>query len=115
MVQERGVEIWKNSLVAMRTSLAGSYDMSTAVEEQRRFLNAWEGQGLEYIVFSDYRRNEGKRRLRDILEVIDHAIDRIERCDTRAASMLYLETLDAVALFSNWAKILERTGERSGS
>ncbi|UCH05690.1 MAG: hypothetical protein JSW05_05860 [Candidatus Thorarchaeota archaeon] len=115
MVQESGVEIWKNSLVAMRTSLASSYDMSTAVEEQRRFLKAWEGNGLEYIVFSDYRRNEGKRRLSDILEIIDYAIERIDRCDIRAASLLYLETLDEVALFSNWAKILERTGERSGS
>jgi len=113
--QQGGVEIWKNSLVAMRTSLASSYDMSTSVEEQRRFLNAWEGKGLEYIVFSDYRRNDGKRRLSDILEVIDDAIERIDRCDIKAASKLYLETLDEVALFSNWAKILERTVERSGS
>ncbi|MFX1416459.1 MAG: hypothetical protein ACFFC0_06580 [Promethearchaeota archaeon] len=115
MVEESGVEIWKNSLVAMRTSLASSYDMSTAVEEQKRFLKAWEGEGLEYIVFSDYRRNEGKRRLLDVLEIIDQALERIDRCDIKAASMLYLETLDAVALFANWAKILERTGERSGS
>ena len=69
----------------------------------------------EYIVFSDYRRNEGKRRLRDILELIDSALERIERCDIRDASMLYLETLDKVARFSNWAKILERTGERPSS
>lgn len=114
-MQESGVEIWKNSLVAMRTSLASSYDMSTAVEEQRRFLKAWEGQGLEYVVFSDYRRNEGKRRLRDVLELIDSAISKIDQCDIQGASKLYLETLDEVALFSNWAKILERTGERSGS
>jgi hypothetical protein len=115
MVEQSGVEIWKNSLVAMRTSLASSYDMSTAVKEQKRFLRAWEGEGLEYIVFSDYRRNEGRRRLRDILEVIDNALERIDRCDIRDASMLYLETLDRVALFSNWAKILERSGDRPGS
>jgi hypothetical protein len=91
----------------MKTSLASSYDMSTVVDEQKRFLNAWEKDNLEYIIFSDYRRNEGKRRLRDIMEVIDTALVRLDECDTKTASKLYLDTLKTVALFSKWAKVLE--------
>ncbi|MHA2354684.1 MAG: hypothetical protein ACXADC_05890 [Candidatus Thorarchaeota archaeon] len=100
-------EVWKDSLIAMKTSLASSYDMSTVVDEQKRFLNAWEKDNLEYIIFSDYRRNEGKRRLRDIMEVIDTALVRLDECDTKTASKLYLDTLKTVALFSKWAKVLE--------
>ncbi len=99
--------VWKDSLIAMKTSLASSYDMSTAVDEQKRFLNAWEKADLEYIIFSDYRRNEGKRRLRDIMEVIDSALARLDECDTETASKVYLDTLKTVALFSKWAKVLE--------
>ncbi|MFQ5834055.1 MAG: hypothetical protein ACE5H4_15230 [Candidatus Thorarchaeota archaeon] len=100
-------EVWKDSLRAMKTSLATSYDMSTAVDEQRRFLNAWQEQDLEYMVFSDYRRNDGRRRLRDVMEVIDTALERIDSCDTSTASQLYLDTLKTVALFSKWARVLE--------
>ena len=100
-------EVWKDSLIAMKTSLASSYDMSTAVDEQRRFLNAWEKGDLEYMVFSDYRRNEGKRRLRDVMEVIENAIAKLDDCDTDTASRVYLDTLKTVALFSKWAKVLE--------
>jgi hypothetical protein len=107
MSPESRREVWKDSLVAMKTSLASSYDMSTAVDEQKRFLNAWEKSNLEYMVFSDYRRNEGKRRLSDIMEVIDNAIARLDDCDTDTASRVYLDTLKTVALFSKWAKVLE--------
>ncbi len=100
-------DVWKDSLIAMKTSLASSYDMSTVVDEQKRFLNAWEKGHLEYMVFSDYRRNEGKRRLIDIMEVIDNALARLDECDTETASRLYLDTLKTVALFSKWAKVLE--------
>ncbi|MHA1939021.1 MAG: hypothetical protein ACXABV_19735 [Candidatus Thorarchaeota archaeon] len=100
-------EVWKDSLIAMKTSLASSYDMSTAVDEQKRFLNAWDKGDLEYKVFSDYRRNEGRRRLKDILEVIDSALSRLDECDTETASRVYLDTLKTVALFSKWAKVLE--------
>jgi hypothetical protein len=100
-------EVWKDSLVAMKASLASSYDMSTAVDEQKRFLNAWEKADLEYMVFSDYRRNEGKRRLKDVMEVIDKALTRLDDCDTKTASRVYLDTLKTVALFSKWAKVLE--------
>jgi hypothetical protein len=107
MKSESRREVWKGSLIAMKTSLASSYDMSTVVDEQKRFLNAWEKADLEYIIFSDYRRNEGKRRLRDILEVIDNALARLDECDTETASKVYLETLKTVALFSKWARVLE--------
>jgi hypothetical protein len=100
-------EVWKDSLVAMKASLASSYDMSTAVDEQKRFVNAWEKEDLEYMVFSDYRRNEGKRRLKDVMEVIDKALARLDDCDTKTASKVYLDTLKTVALFSKWAKVLE--------
>jgi len=100
-------EVWKDSLVAMKASLASSYDMSTAVDEQKRFLNAWEKGDLEYRVFSDYRRNEGRRRLKDVMEVIDSALARLDDCDTKTASRIYLDTLKTVALFSKWAKVLE--------
>ncbi|MFX1261525.1 MAG: hypothetical protein ACFFAZ_05525 [Promethearchaeota archaeon] len=99
--------VWKDSLIAMKTSLASSYDMSTAIDEQRRFLTAWEKGDLEYMVFSDYRRNEGKRRLRDVMEVIENAIVKLDDCDTVTASKVYLDTLKTVALLSKWAKVLE--------
>ncbi|MHA2003350.1 MAG: hypothetical protein ACW975_03570 [Candidatus Thorarchaeota archaeon] len=107
MSSMRRREVWKDSLVAMKASLASSYDMSTAVDEQKRFVNAWEKEDLEYMVFSDYRRNEGKRRLKDVMEVIDKALARLDDCDTKTASKVYLDTLKTVALFSKWAKVLE--------
>ncbi|MFW9846032.1 MAG: hypothetical protein ACFFD6_04750 [Candidatus Thorarchaeota archaeon] len=107
MVKHDRREVWKDSLRAMRTSLESSYEMSTAVEEQRQFLRAWDREDLEYAVFSDYRRNEGKRRIKDVMEVIDRALSRIDAVDTAAASKVYLETLKTVALFSKWAKVLE--------
>jgi len=91
----------------MRTSLSSSYDMGTTADEQRKFVTAWENGSLEDIVFSDYRRNEGRRRLQDIMEVIDNALTEIDRCESTDASSLYLETLKTVALFSKWAKVLE--------
>ncbi|MHA2386161.1 MAG: hypothetical protein ACXAEE_08125 [Candidatus Thorarchaeota archaeon] len=107
MSSMRRREVWKDSLVAMKASLASSYDMSTAVDEQKRFVNAWEKEDLEYMVFSDYRRDEGKRRLKDVMEVIDKALARLDDCDTKTASKVYLDTLKTVALFSKWAKVLE--------
>ncbi|MFX0108541.1 MAG: hypothetical protein ACFE7R_09675 [Candidatus Hodarchaeota archaeon] len=115
MVQNGRREVWKDSLLAMRTSLISSYDMSTAVEEQRKFLGAWERGDLDIIVFADYRRNEGRRRLRDIMEVIDLALKRIDDVDAKRASKLYLDTLRTVALFSKWAKVLEISAMWSNS
>ena len=91
----------------MKTSLASSYDMTTSADEERKFLRAWENGSLEYVVFSDYRRNEGRRRLSDVVEIIDNALGEFDDCDESYASSLYLETLKAVALFSKWAKVLE--------
>ncbi|NHJ14994.1 MAG: hypothetical protein EAX95_15035 [Candidatus Thorarchaeota archaeon] len=104
--QERK-EVWKDSLRKMKTSLASSYDMATSAEEERKFLNAWENGSLEFVVFSDYRRNEGRRRLRDVVEVIDRALEEFDDRDALGASSLYLDTLKTVALFSKWAKVLE--------
>jgi hypothetical protein len=89
--------------------------MGTAADEQRKFLTAWENGSLEDVVFSDYRRNEGKRRLKDIMEVIDAAIEEIDKCDSKKTSTLYLDTLKTVALFSKWAKVLETSALWYGS
>lgn len=105
--QQERKEIWKESLRKMKTSLASSYDMTTSADEERKFLSAWENGSLEYIVFSDYRRNEGRRRLHDVVEVIDSALGKLDNCDDVRASFLYLDTLKTVALFSKWAKVLE--------
>ena len=99
----------------MRISLESSYEMSTVVEEQKRFLKAWEKADLEYIVFSDYRRNEGRRRVRDIMEVIDQALSKIDEVGNENASKVYLDTLKTVALFSKWAKVLETSTVWYGS
>ncbi len=111
MEQREKREVWKDSLRAMRTSLLSSYDMGTAADEERKFLTAWENGDFEHVVFCDYRRNEGRRRLRDIMEVIDEAIEEIDCCESNETSALYLDALKTVALFSKWAKVLETSAQ----
>ena len=95
--------------MAMKNSIKSSYELGTAVKEQQRFLKAWDPTQFEYVVFSDYRRNEGLRRIEDVTEVIDTALKKLESCDTFSASALYLETLRTVAMFTKWAKFLEES------
>ena len=61
---------------------------------------------LLFIIYP--RRNEGKRRLRDIVEVIDNAVKSLEDCDYQNASKIYLETLSTVAMLTKWACVLEK-------
>ncbi|MHA1779621.1 MAG: hypothetical protein ACTSYL_01985 [Candidatus Thorarchaeota archaeon] len=103
--------IWHNSLQAMKKSLLGTYEFRTIVSEQERFLKSWCPEAPDYTVFSDYRRNEGRRRIHDILEVIDDALARLEHCDNREAAMIFHNTMKQVALFTKVASILEMSNE----
>lgn len=100
--------VLKDSLIAMKNSLVSSYLMKTRVVEMSGLLEAWNSPEPDYVVFSDYRRNEGKRRLKDIIEVIDIAVEDLDECDYQKASKLYLETLTTVAKLTKWACVLEK-------
>jgi hypothetical protein len=108
MVSSDKRDIWRNSLSAMKASLESSYEFKTVVQEEARLIEGLKDIKKDYVVFSDYRRNAGKRRLEDIKNVIDTALERIANCDSREASQIYLETLKAVTLQTRWAAILEK-------
>ena len=105
-------QIWRSSLVAMRNSLLGTYEITTTAEEQEKFLQCWTPGEPRYIVFSDYKRNEGLRRIRDILDVIDEGIRKIDECEIREAARVFHKTVEQVALFSRVAQILEHFREQ---
>jgi len=107
-------QIWRDSLLAMKNSLLGTYELTTTVYEQEKFLRCWNPDGPDYLVFSDYRRNEGRRRIQDVMEVIDDALERLDRCDTREASRIFLQTMKQVARFSRLARLIEDTRESFG-
>ncbi len=100
--------VLKNSLLAMKKSLLSSYDMRTNVIEERFLLEAWGAHHPDYVVFSDYRRNDGWRRIRDVAEIIDRCLRELDTCDYRTASKLYLDTLNSVALHTKHAHLLEK-------
>ena len=108
MVSSDKRDVWRQSLSAMRASLVSSYEFKTVVQEEARLIEGLRDIKKDYIVFSDYRRNTGKRRLEDIKNVIDTALERIANCDSREASQIYLETLKTVTLQTRWAAILEK-------
>ncbi|UCE09625.1 MAG: hypothetical protein JSW61_11715 [Candidatus Thorarchaeota archaeon] len=108
-------QAWKDSLTAMRESLVSTYELGTAVLEQEQFMSAWNTELEDYVVFSDYRRNEGRRRLQDIMELIDHAMKKIDKSDPVTASAIYVETLREVAFLTKWAKVLESSAGRFSS
>ena len=101
--------VLKESLMAMRNSLEASYNMRTNVTEEGQFINAWKTDTPDFVIFSDYRRNEGLRRINDVIETIDSAVSSLEKCDYQTASRLYLETLTTVAFLTKWARVLEKT------
>ncbi|NHI89537.1 MAG: hypothetical protein EAX87_08445 [Candidatus Thorarchaeota archaeon] len=107
MASSENRDIWRKSLSAMKASLESSYEFKTVVQEEARLIKGLKDIKKDYVVFSDYRRNTGKRRLEDIKTVIDTALERIANCDSREASQIYLETLKAVTLQTRWAAILE--------
>jgi SPX domain protein involved in polyphosphate accumulation len=89
--------------------------MSMPNNRQEQFVSAWDKEQEDYIVFSDYRRNEGRRRLQDIVELIEHAMKRIDQSDPVTASTIYVETLRDVAMLTKWSKVLESSAIRHSS
>jgi hypothetical protein len=100
-------EVCRESLQAMRQSLLSSYELGSALLEEALFAEAWTVKTPELLVFSDYRRNEGLRRLRDVLEVIDYAILLLEESDDQSPSEVYTKTMKSVSMVRQWARILE--------
>lgn len=107
MQQLENNKVLVESLIAMRNSLLSSYEMRTTVTEESLLIRALRDREEDYIVFSDYRRNDGRRRIEDALEIIDSAVTEIGYTDTKQASRVYLNTLKSVARLSKMASVLE--------
>ncbi len=107
MQQGEKNQVLVDSLLAMKNSLLSSYEMKTTVKEEGLLLRGLTKEGPEYIVFSDYRRNDGRRRILDAIEMIDNAIYKLENMDYRNASKVYLDTLKSVAIITKMANVLE--------
>ena len=111
MVSSDKRDVWRESLSAMKASLVSSYEFQTLVDEERRLISGLKDIKKDYVVFSSYRRNAGKRRIEDIKEMIDSALDKIDCCDSDEASRIYLNTLKSVMMHSRWASVLETLSE----
>ncbi|MHA1484007.1 MAG: hypothetical protein ACTSPR_01665 [Candidatus Thorarchaeota archaeon] len=101
------IDVWKKSLEAMRNSVVSSFELGTLSREQELFLEAWATQ--KDISFIGYRQNDGRRRIRDITEIIDDALVRLDDCDYKAAARVYHDTLNRVSTLTLWAHLLETT------
>ena len=108
MVSPDQRDVWRQSLTAMKTSLESSYEFKTIVQEEAQLIEGLHDVKKDYIIFSGYRRNAGKRRLDDVKTVIDTALEKIKCCESKEASRIYLETLKAVTMQTRWASILEQ-------
>ena len=111
MVSSKKRVVWSESLGKMKTSLESSYEFKTIVEEEKQLLEGLKDGTRDYVVFSSYRKNAGKRRFNDIKSVIDAALEKLEYCDSDEASRIYLETLRTVSMQTRWASILETLSE----
>ena len=100
-------EVCKESLLAMKQSLMSSYELGSSLLEEALFVEAWSKRSSEFFTFSDYRRNEGLRRLRDVLEIIDYALLMLDEPDTQTPSEIYTKTMKSVSMVKQWARILE--------
>jgi hypothetical protein len=107
MVNSDRRDVWRDSLSAMKASLESTYEFKTVVQEEARLFEGLRDIKRNYIVFSGYRRNDGRRRIDDIKSLIDGALEKIGYCDSKEASRLYLETLKAVMMQTRWASVLE--------
>jgi hypothetical protein len=104
-------DVWKQSLSAMMASLESSYDFKTIVQEESQLIQGLRDVKKDYIIFSGYRRNAGRRRLNDVKNVIDTALEKIGNCKSREATRIYLETLKAVTMQTRWVAILEQMSQ----
>lgn len=100
-------EVCRESLLAMKQSLQSSYELGSSLLEEALFAEAWSAKKPEYFVFSDYRRNEGLRRLKDVLDIIDYALLLLEEGDDQTPSEIYTKTMKSVSMVKQWARILE--------
>ncbi|MFX1483377.1 MAG: hypothetical protein ACFFCP_09330 [Promethearchaeota archaeon] len=100
-------ERWKQNLSAMKSNLEKTYEFDTFAKEESNLINALKRTKKEYVVFSDYRRNEGRRRFEDVKELIDNALQQIEYCDSNEAMLVYFRTLRSVSKQTRWVKVLE--------
>ena len=100
-------DIWRQNLSTMKANLEKSYEFRTIVQEESRLISGLKSTKQDYIRFSGYRRNEGKRRFEDIRELIDTALIKIDCCDSNEAALVYFETLKSVLKQTRWAKVLE--------
>ena len=108
MVSSNKRDVWRQSLSAMKASLVNSYEFKTVVQEETELIDGLTNINKDYVVFSGYRRNAGRRRLDDVKSVIDTALEKLDCCDSEEASRIYLETLKVVTMQTNWASILEK-------
>jgi hypothetical protein len=115
MISSEKRDVWSKSLSKMKASLESTYDFKTIVQEEKQLLEGLKDNARDYVVFSSYRRNAGKRRLNDIKNVIDSALEKLDCCDSHEASKIYLETLKTVTMQTRWASVLETLSEYTHS
>ena len=111
MVSSDKRDVWRQSLSAMKKSLESTYEFKTVVHEEARLIQGLKDVNRDYIVFSSYRRNAGKRRMNDIKSLIDSALEKLDCCDSNEASLVYLEALKSVMMQTRWASVLETLSE----
>ena len=82
MVSSEKRDIWTQTLSAMKVSLESSYEFKTVVHEESKLIEGLKDNKKDYVVFSGYRRNTGRRRLNDTKRVIDTALVKIVCCES---------------------------------
>ena len=107
MVASGSKHVLIESLTAMKKSFESAYEFKTRVEEERLLLQGLGDKYRGYHVFSDYRRNEGRRRFNELSEFLGSALNEIDCCDSQNASSIYLNTLRGVLLQTRWMQVLE--------
>ena len=113
MVASESKHVLIESLSAMKKSFESAYEFKTRVEEEKLLLEGLGEKYRGYVVFSDYRRNEGKRRFNELSELFNGALDEIGGCDSKQASSIYHHTLKGVLLQVRWMQVLELYSKRN--
>jgi len=108
-------DVWRQTLSAMKVSLESSYEFKTIVNEETRLIDGLKDHKKDYVVFSGYRRNAGRRRHNDTKRVIDTALVKIVCCESKDAPLIYLETLKTVAMLTRWGSVLEKLSENDNT
>ncbi|MFW9769305.1 MAG: hypothetical protein ACFFF9_06190 [Candidatus Thorarchaeota archaeon] len=104
---------WKQNLSAMKENLQKTYDFRTLVQEESKLIAALRSTKRDYVIFSDYRRNEGRRRFEDVKDLIEDALIKIDCCNSDDALLVYFSTLKEVSRQTRWSKVLESLSKYS--